>query len=51
MLDARPAATGVRSPAAILAEMVGVVILSRVITDEALADSLIADVVDDIVGQ
>lgn len=50
LLAARPAATGVRSPAAILAEMVGAVVLSRVITDAALADSFISDVVDDIVG-
>ena len=51
LLAARPAATGVRSPAAILAEMVGAVILSRVMSDETLAASLMADVVDDIVGQ
>ena len=51
LLAARPAATGVRSPAGILAEMVGAVILSRVMSDETLADSLMADVVDDIVGQ
>lgn len=51
LLAARPAATGVRSPAGILAEMVGAVILSRVMSDETLAASLMADVVDDIVGQ
>ncbi|WKL56735.1 TetR/AcrR family transcriptional regulator [Asticcacaulis sp. ZE23SCel15] len=50
LLAARPAATGVRTPAAILAEMVGAVVLSRVISDDALADRLIADVVEDIVG-
>jgi TetR/AcrR family transcriptional regulator, transcriptional repressor for nem operon len=50
LLAARPAATGVRSPAAVLAEMVGAVVLSRVIADQGLADSLMADVVDDIVG-
>jgi TetR/AcrR family transcriptional repressor of nem operon len=51
LLAARPSANGVRAPAAILAEMVGAIILSRVITDESLADSLVNDVVNDIVGQ
>lgn len=51
LLAARPAANGVRTPAAILAEIVGAVILSRVITDDAVADQLIADVVEDIVGR
>ncbi|WP_298329046.1 TetR/AcrR family transcriptional regulator, partial [Asticcacaulis sp.] len=45
LLAVRPAATGVRTPAAILAEMVGAVVLSRVISDETLADQLINDVV------
>jgi TetR/AcrR family transcriptional repressor of nem operon len=39
-----------RHPAAILSEMVGAVLLSRVIADNALADSLIAAVVTDIAG-
>jgi TetR/AcrR family transcriptional regulator, transcriptional repressor for nem operon len=39
-----------RHPAAILSEMVGAVILSRVIADIPLADSLIAAVVTDIAG-
>lgn len=51
LLAARPAATVVRSPAAILAEMVGAVVLSRVISDETLADSFLEDVVTDIVGK
>jgi TetR/AcrR family transcriptional regulator, transcriptional repressor for nem operon len=51
LLTARPAATGARSPAAVLSEIVGAIILSRVITDEGLADSIIADVVEDIVGR
>ncbi len=50
LLAVRPAATGVRTPAAILAEMVGAVVLSRVISDETLADQLINDVVEDMVG-
>lgn len=50
LLAARPAATGVRSAAGILSEMVGAVVLARVIGDEALADQLINDVVDDMVG-
>jgi TetR/AcrR family transcriptional repressor of nem operon len=41
---------GSRHPAAILSEMVGAVILSRVIADNLLADSLISAVVADIVG-
>lgn len=48
--SARRREGGHRAPAAILAEMVGAMILSRVISDEALADSVIADVVDDIAG-
>ena len=51
LLAARSEATDSRSPAAVLAEMVGAVILSRVISDEALRDSLMADVVRDIVGK
>jgi TetR/AcrR family transcriptional regulator, transcriptional repressor for nem operon len=39
-----------RHPAAILSEMVGAVILSRVIADTPLAESLIAAVVADIAG-
>jgi TetR/AcrR family transcriptional regulator, transcriptional repressor for nem operon len=39
-----------RHPAAILSEMVGAVILSRVIGDSPLAESLIAAVVADIAG-
>ena len=45
-----PRATGSRHPAAILSEMVGAVILSRVIADTPLADSLMAAVVADIAG-
>lgn len=48
--SATPATTGGRHPAAILSEMVGAVILSRVIADAPLADSLIAAVVTDITG-
>lgn len=47
--SATPSAT-VRHPAAILSEMVGAVILSRVIADAPLAESLIAAVVADIAG-
>lgn len=50
LLAARPAATGARSAAGILSEMVGAVVLARVISDEALADRLIEDVVYDMVG-
>jgi TetR/AcrR family transcriptional regulator, transcriptional repressor for nem operon len=39
-----------RQPSAILSEMVGAVLLSRVITDEAMADALIGDVLADIIG-
>src|SRR6266487_57467 len=39
--SASPGATGSMHPAAILSEMVGAVILSRVIAEEPLADSLI----------
>jgi TetR/AcrR family transcriptional repressor of nem operon len=48
--SARPCAGGSRHPAAILSEMVGAVILSRVIADTPLAESLIAAVVADIAG-
>src|SRR6266480_4084989 len=48
--SANPRATGSRHPAAILSEMVGAVILSRVIADGPLAESLIAAVVADIAG-
>ena len=48
--SATPKATGSRHPAAILSEMVGAVILSRVIADTPLAESLIAAVVADIAG-
>ena len=48
--SAPPRATGSRHPAAILSEMVGAVILSRVIADNLLADSLMSAVVADIVG-
>jgi TetR/AcrR family transcriptional repressor of nem operon len=48
--SAPPRAIGNRHPAAILSEMVGAVILSRVIADDLLADSLISAVVADIVG-
>jgi hypothetical protein len=41
---------GRRQPSAILSEMVGAVLLSRVITDEAMADALIGDVLTDIIG-
>jgi TetR/AcrR family transcriptional regulator, transcriptional repressor for nem operon len=47
--SATPRAAG-RHPAAILSEMVGAVILSRVIADAPLAESLIAAVVADIAG-
>jgi TetR/AcrR family transcriptional regulator, transcriptional repressor for nem operon len=43
-------ASGSRHPAAILSEMVGAVILSRVIADAPLAESLMAAVVADIAG-
>jgi TetR/AcrR family transcriptional regulator, transcriptional repressor for nem operon len=46
----RRRAAGRRHPAAILSEMVGAVILSRVIADVPLAESLIAAVVADIAG-
>jgi TetR/AcrR family transcriptional regulator, transcriptional repressor for nem operon len=48
--SATPRAIGSRHPAAILSEMVGAVILSRVIADNPLAESLIAAVVADIAG-
>jgi TetR/AcrR family transcriptional repressor of nem operon len=48
--SANPRATGSRHPAAILSEMVGAVILSRVIADIPLAESLMAAVVADIAG-
>jgi TetR/AcrR family transcriptional regulator, transcriptional repressor for nem operon len=48
--SANPGAAGSRHPAAILSEMVGAVILSRVIADDPLAESLIAAVVADIAG-
>jgi TetR/AcrR family transcriptional repressor of nem operon len=48
--SASSSAAGGRHPAAILSEMVGAVILSRVITDTSLAESLIAAVVADIAG-
>jgi TetR/AcrR family transcriptional repressor of nem operon len=48
--SATSGATGSRHPAAILSEMVGAVILSRVIEDIPMADSLIAAVVTDIAG-
>ncbi|TYO66125.1 TetR/AcrR family transcriptional regulator [Bradyrhizobium hipponense] len=41
---------GSRHPAAILSEMVGAVILSRVIANDPLAESLVAAVVADIAG-
>jgi TetR/AcrR family transcriptional repressor of nem operon len=50
LTSATPRTTGSRHPAAILSEMVGAVILSRVIADNPLADSLIAAVVADIAG-
>ena len=50
LTSATPGATSSRHPAAILSEMVGAVILSRVIADNPLADSLISAVVADIVG-
>jgi TetR/AcrR family transcriptional regulator, transcriptional repressor for nem operon len=50
LTSATPRATGGRHPAAILSEMVGAVILSRVIADNPLAESLIAAVVADIAG-
>ena len=48
--SAPPRAAGDRHPAAILSEMVGAVILSRVIADTPLAESLMAAVVADIAG-
>jgi TetR/AcrR family transcriptional regulator, transcriptional repressor for nem operon len=48
--SAPPGATGSRHPAAILSEMVGAVILSRVIAEDPLAESLIAAVVADLAG-
>jgi TetR/AcrR family transcriptional regulator, transcriptional repressor for nem operon len=48
--SAPPGAAGGRHPAAILSEMVGAVILSRVIADDPLTESLIAAVVADIAG-
>ncbi len=41
---------GHRTPAAILSEMVGAIVLSRVIEDKAMADALIEAVVTDIAG-
>jgi TetR/AcrR family transcriptional repressor of nem operon len=49
-LSSATRATGSRHPAAILSEMVGAVVLSRVIADNPLAESLIAAVVADIAG-
>lgn len=48
--SASPRAAGSRHPAAILSEMVGAVILSRVIANDPLAESLVAAVVADIAG-
>ena len=48
--SARPTATGTRHPAAILSEIVGAVVLSRVIGEAPLADSLMAAVVTDLTG-
>ncbi|MDE5444214.1 TetR family transcriptional regulator [Bradyrhizobium sp. CSA207] len=48
--SASPGAAGSRHPAAILSEMVGAVILSRVIANDPLAESLVAAVVADIAG-
>ena len=50
MLAAQSGSQDARAPAALLAEMVGAVILARVVNDGALADKVIADVVEDIVG-
>ena len=50
LLSANPGAARNRHPAAILSEMVGAVILSRVAADAPLAESLIAAVVADIAG-
>jgi TetR/AcrR family transcriptional regulator, transcriptional repressor for nem operon len=50
LASAAPRAVGNRHPAAILSEMVGAVILSRVIADNPLAESLMAAVVADIAG-
>jgi TetR/AcrR family transcriptional repressor of nem operon len=47
--SAPPRGTG-RHPAAILSEMVGAVVLSRVLADTPLAESLMAAVVADIAG-
>ncbi|GLH80202.1 TetR family transcriptional regulator [Bradyrhizobium sp. SSBR45G] len=48
--SASPRCTGGRHPAAILSEMVGAVMLSRVIADAPLAEALMAAVVADIAG-
>ena len=45
-----PSTASNRHPAAVLSEMVGAVILSRVIADAPLADALMAAVVSDIAG-
>jgi TetR/AcrR family transcriptional regulator, transcriptional repressor for nem operon len=47
---ASPRAASGRHPAAILSEMVGAVILSRVIADDPLAETLMAAVVTDLAG-
>ena len=47
---ASPRTASSRHPAAILSEMVGAVILSRVIADDPLAESLMAAVVTDLAG-
>lgn len=46
-----PATSQLRHPAAILSEMVGAVILSRVISDARLADSLLSAVVVDLLDK
>ena len=50
LMQAERSPDGLRAPAAILSEMVGAVVLSRVIGDTALADSLMEAVVTDIAG-
>ncbi|HVI90733.1 MAG TPA: TetR/AcrR family transcriptional regulator [Dongiaceae bacterium] len=50
LASAMPEALRERHPSAILSEMVGAVILSRVVVDDEMADLLMGAVVTDIVG-
>lgn len=50
LAPAMPDASAKRDPAAILSEMVGAIVLSRVVSDKDLADVFVAKVTADIVG-